>query len=49
MRKLILLVVVSLMLTSVSFATEDEPSIWAEDFIEEFRCFRRISKQYYEK
>lgn len=42
MRKLLLLLVISLMLTSVSFAAEDEPSIWAEDFIDELEAYGEI-------
>jgi len=42
MKKIILLLVGCLLISSVSFATVDEPSIWAEDFVEELKAYNEI-------
>jgi len=42
MRKIVLLLIGCLLVSSVSFASTDEPSIWAKDFVEELKAYQEI-------
>jgi len=48
MKKIIVLLVCCLMFSSVSFATIDQPSIWAEDFIDELKAYGEIRNEAFE-
>lgn len=48
MKKIIVILICSLIFSSLSFATIDQPSIWAEDFIEELRAYGEIRSDAFE-
>jgi len=48
MKKIIVILVCCLMFSSVSFATIDQPSIWAEDFIDELKAYGEIRNEAFE-
>jgi len=48
MKNIIFILVCCLMFSSVSFATIDQPSIWAEDFIDELKAYGEIRNDAFE-
>ncbi|MBI9015075.1 MAG: S-layer homology domain-containing protein [Clostridiales bacterium] len=48
MKKTIAILICSLMFSSLSFAVIDQPSIWAEDFIEELKAYDQIRSNAFE-